>query len=354
MEALLSRKALRAPGRMLVLVIALGSTAAAAGNVWHVPGDFDTIQEAMDTAASGDTVLVGPATYEENISYGGKAISLRSTAGPEATVIRPTSGRAVDIAGPGAELVGFTITNGQATRGAGVQTSGDGSLIEGCIFEDNHQGVGGSGAAIAGNVSSPIIRRNVFRSNTADSQFLSGVVAFINCSSPIIENNIFEDNPCRAINLFLPSCAEPLVINNTIVRNDLGVAGGEALYRNNIIVDNGIGAAGSFPVFENNLVYGNDTNYDGTDLTGLNGNLSQDPLFADPLGDYQLTLGSPAIDTGSPIDAPLVDFLGEIRPLDGDGDSLAEFDMGAFEYVPEPAALSLLAFGALAAIRRRR
>ncbi len=66
--------------------------------------------------------------------------------------------------------------------------------------------------------------------------------------------------------------------------------------------------------------------------TGLNGNVSTDPLFNNPAsGDYHLPTGSPAIDTGAPDLARAVDFDGAARPLDGNGDGVAAFDMGAFE-----------------------
>jgi len=40
----------------------------------HVPADYPTIQEAINTSVNGDTVLVAPGTYVENIDFVGKAI----------------------------------------------------------------------------------------------------------------------------------------------------------------------------------------------------------------------------------------------------------------------------------------
>ncbi|MBN2001535.1 right-handed parallel beta-helix repeat-containing protein [candidate division KSB1 bacterium] len=59
-----------------------------------------------------------------------------------------------------------------------------------------------------------------------------------------------------------------------------------------------------------------------------------DPLFAAPaFCDFSLLPESPAIDAGTAGSAPDFDFENTPRPQDGNGDFLAEFDIGAFEYV---------------------
>ena len=53
----------------------------------HVPADQPTIQAAIDAAADGDTVLVAPGTYYEDINFHGKIITVTSEQGAAATVI---------------------------------------------------------------------------------------------------------------------------------------------------------------------------------------------------------------------------------------------------------------------------
>ncbi|HXU41689.1 MAG TPA: choice-of-anchor Q domain-containing protein, partial [Burkholderiales bacterium] len=351
-------------GNATVTIIVSPTTEGVVGNTMQVTtGSFDPdlsnnsvtktttvgppatgIQALIDAALPGTTIVVPPGLYAGGVDFKGKDITLESSAGPAGTVIHGNGGAGVKM-GPGGTIRGFTITGSVAFFGAAIEVSGTGAVIKENIFDGNLALSGGYGAAIGGNNASAAIERNIFRNNECDSQFNAGVITFVNGSSPTIVNNVFANNPCQAVNLALPAGFTPVVSNNTFIGNRAAVVVLRIVsqvtqtYRNNVIHQNGIGFQAQFntdaenPVWTNNLVFGNTTDYQGTaSQTGVNGNISADPLFVNAAGgNYHLQAASPAIDAGSSLNAPTVDFDGAARPRDGNGDGSALTDIGAFE-----------------------
>jgi hypothetical protein len=72
----------------LVLVVSLGLVTAApvlAGTTIHVPGDYATIQEAIDAAAPGDTIMVAAGEYDAFVLEGKSNISIIGAQGATVT-----------------------------------------------------------------------------------------------------------------------------------------------------------------------------------------------------------------------------------------------------------------------------
>ena len=94
----------------LVLVVSFSLVMAvpAMADTINVPGDYTTIQAAIDAAQTGETVLVAPGTYFENINFKGKAITVKSTSGPGVTTID---------GGNSGTVVTFNTGEGQGSAG---------------------------------------------------------------------------------------------------------------------------------------------------------------------------------------------------------------------------------------------
>ncbi|NQT77971.1 MAG: hypothetical protein HQ565_09675 [Bacteroidetes bacterium] len=92
------------------------------GQIINIPDDYPTIQQGIDAAANGDTVLVQPGLYLENIIIEGKNITLASlmlttqdTSYISQTVIDGDASGTVVIMNnlpPDGVLMGFTLKMG--------------------------------------------------------------------------------------------------------------------------------------------------------------------------------------------------------------------------------------------------
>ncbi len=173
----------------------------------HVPRDFPTIMKALGAAQDGDTIIVAPGTYNESIDFLGKTVQLRSSDGPEVTVIDATGldTSVVTVTsgeGPGTTLRGFTITGGTGTidedwrLGGGIYLDDSTLLVDNCIIEACHaadidvdDSFGGGIAATNG--ADLTVKDTTIRNNSAHT---GGAIAMIwdgqlNLMDSLVENN---------------------------------------------------------------------------------------------------------------------------------------------------------------------
>jgi len=333
--------------RVILFSVILGVGADA--RILRVPSDYPTIQVAVNTSLNGDTVVVAPGTYFENVIFRGKKILLTSRyyeTGDvnfiSSTIINGSRPKFADTAScvlfinhedSTSVLRGFTLTGGEGTawtdeHGAGVYREGGGVLsalasptIEHNLITNN-EGVNATGLSSGGGGGlrcgdgAPRILNNVVVSNRG---MYGGGIVLNYCSGAIVKNNIvclnrvdqFQANKTTYdgggiwSNGKLSTSPAPNVIeNNTIFRNFTNGAAGaflaensaSATVRNNIMWDNR-GVLQTGPI----TVSGTTVTFSYNDIMGTvsgTGNVDVDPGFAD--SSFILSAGSPCIDGGDP------------------------------------------------------
>jgi len=304
---------------IVILVISLYPLSSA--TIINIPADYPTIQQGIDASVNGDTVLVQPGTYVENINFNGHNIVLGSlflTTGDTSYI----SQTVIDGDGWGtvvsfengedstAIISGFTIQNGYVYwNGGGIYCGSSSSpTISNNIITRNYASEGGSGGGICcENNSNPKIVNNTISANGGD--YGGGIYCSQN-SNPEIYNNIISGNygGYYGGGIFCGNSSSPTIINNTITENTASWIGGGGLCC----------LMNSSPIITNNIFWadsaqqGSEIYVDGTsspmitycDIQGGwqgQGNIDSDPQFVYPhIGVYNICAQSPCIDAGDP------------------------------------------------------
>jgi hypothetical protein len=259
-------------------------------------------------------------------------------------------------------VIGNVIRGNRATRGGGVFSNVRDAMVTYNRIELNSADEGGGICVYAGDCQT--VTRNTIDGNTAirgggvysnwcdvvantitnncaaeagggiygDAPAMSNLIAgnsaalgsgFCCTSGGSLWCNTFAGNQGGGGALFWPGTYYVGVVDNIVAFNESGLVG-----------------SGTLGQMQSNCVYGNALfDYQGVDPG--EGDINEDPLFVDPAdGDYHILPESPCLDTAYydpwyPYGEER-DMDGEPRYMDGNGDAVAQLDIGADEHLPDP------------------
>ena len=244
-------------------VMVLLTAVLASGRVIVVPDSAATIQAGLDMALTGDTVLVMPDTYEENIVWPATdGIVLRSSAGPDSTIISGGGNGRVISVGSGASratvITGFTITGGKASSAAGLYLTGSPSITGNrVVLNECHGSRNYGGGIYCSTGTSPLIVGNEVTGNICSDSttwnYGGGIYIGRDCTAEIMFN-LIAGNECAegywnyGAGIYCGSGSRPVIYLNIITDNECkrgerghgaGIyADGNGLLFNNLIYDN--------------------------------------------------------------------------------------------------------------------
>ncbi|MCH2137261.1 MAG: right-handed parallel beta-helix repeat-containing protein [Phycisphaerales bacterium] len=279
----------------IVASLVLAGTAFA--ETINVPGDYPTIQSAVDAANPGDEIVVAPGTYTSTqdgpvVDMKGKAITLRASGTAEETIIDGENTRGgigcFNNETEATVIEGFTITNGAYGDGGGIFISAASPSITNCIVTNNSGTLGGgiycggqsnpiiSGCTISGNtakdsaggiyctVSNPTIVDCTISGNTAVNG--GGGIYCCNSSSPIITGcTILNNNSSLGGGIHCATSSNPTITNCTISDNTANDEGG-GIYN----------SSSSNSILSDTIVCGNDPDQIAGSWTNQGGNTIAD------------------------------------------------------------------------------
>jgi len=221
------------------------------------PGNYTTIQDAIDNASDGDVVFVYNGIYYENVRVT-KSVGLLGE-NQMLTVIdgQETGGHVVSILAAGVTLYHFTLRNpGGIPNGAALYVSTDGNnIVENIVTCTPHHGEEGiwlsqsSGNIISRNtienhyygVWLEDSSRNNLSNNKISNSWEWGIILGDSDNNMLYENNMTENNG----GIYFRDSNENTICRNELITNfkDIALIDWDAATSDNLIINNNIDSA---------------------------------------------------------------------------------------------------------------
>jgi parallel beta-helix repeat protein len=191
--------------------------------------DFTKIQDAVDAASPGDTIIVYPGTYTENINVNKDCLTIQSESGAEVTTVQAANpdDHVFEITANYVNVRGFMVRG--ATEGAGINLDhaeycniSDNSVLDNLWGIDLHYSNNNNLMNNSANLNSCLgidltsSSRNNLTTNNANSNSLYGIYLYWS-SNNTLTNNVANSNGESGIYLYYSGYND--LANNTMSGN---------------------------------------------------------------------------------------------------------------------------------------
>jgi len=217
---------------LLLLSVRCPGIVSASRSTIYVPDDYSSIQEAVDGASAGDTVLVRPGVYIENIDVD-KSLTIQSEGGPETTRVHAADpyDHVFEVLASNVAISGFDIGNASHGYGINVAVATDSIWIS-----DNRLHHNSSGISLWNSNGNTITDNDV-------SENIGNGIHLWQSSSNLLQGNTVSSNGYMGI-WVRDSSNDNFVLSNTVSNNHsygISVEGSRNTVSDNHVASNGFG-----------------------------------------------------------------------------------------------------------------
>lgn len=200
---------------------------------------YISIQDALDAAENGDTVIIEDGIYtgsrNKNLNFNKKSLTLKSRNGPENCILDcQKDGQGIYFYKEGSNDIvdGLTIQNGKIyNQGGAIRCVLSSPTIRDCIFKNNIARTGGGICCVN---ASPIIENCKIIGNYTN---VGGGGVYSYTGAPILKNCIISNNHTQAYGGGIHIDRQSMIkISNTIIEGNRGDLGGGGIYGTNASV----------------------------------------------------------------------------------------------------------------------
>ncbi|NAT11162.1 hypothetical protein C4E22_06435, partial [ANME-1 cluster archaeon AG-394-G06] len=194
---------------LAVLFFATITTVTANATTIYALSNPKRIQDAIDNAYHGQTILVRNGTYTENIIVN-KRLKICSENGPATTTVRAfdPDEHVFEVTVDHVEISGFTVTGATGYMRSGIYLS---SIADNCSIYDNIVSNNSIGISLASS------RNNMISGNTVNSNNQDGILLLSSSNNTLSGNNVSSNNHA-GIRLWTSS--NNMLTGNTVSSND--------------------------------------------------------------------------------------------------------------------------------------